>query len=209
MKNVLLALMLFAALFIPVACTTTSSGGGLEVIENLSEERFDQVARYLKIGVSFGVGQLLDRDIVKASDRWVLETVSTTLRDVADGPASQSVGNLLTDALGRVEEIQEYAKAEYIIAVLAVAENFILDRGGFGVVQQSDGTWALSDRTKALLLALADGIDEALAANQVSEDELSPGALRSLRGPAPTPEDNANSAFMRARFPVYGVSTTN
>ena len=200
MKTILLSLLI---LFSMPSCSSVG-GAGVEAIEGLTPERYDQVVRYTKIGVSFGLGQLLDRNIIKAEDRWILETVGQTLSDVAEGPASESVGNLLTDAIGRIPAMQEYAQAGYIMAVLAIAENFVLDRGGFGVVEQADGTWALSDRTKGILLALAEGVEEALAAGNTPEES---GGAQPLRTLIPiTPEGNAREAFQRAQFQVYGPS---
>jgi hypothetical protein len=174
MQKFLIVLMAALMSFVHVGCTTTGEGGGLTQIEDMSEGQFQTVTSIVNLGTKLGIGQLLSRGVIEGDGREILETVATALKEVAEQPASESVATVLSDALGRIEALQNYANRATILTAVQFAENYILKRGGFGVVQEANGEFSLSDRSKALVLAVADGIEAALLANPISSIEGTP-----------------------------------
>lgn len=187
MRNLLF--LMFVPIFL-LACSTTGTGAGFQAIEDLSQENFDRLLIYVNAGTKFGVGQLFDRGIVDQEDVWIFNAVARTLREVAENPASDSVATVLSTAASHVKELREYAHREYIIAILRVAETIIQARGGLTVIENDDGSWSFSDRSKALILAVSTGIEAAIAMVPSAENGLSESTI--------SPEENALEGFRRA-----------
>jgi len=142
-----------------IGCTST---GGVSAIEDLSESRFSILTRVVETGTKFGISQLISSGTVDAEGRAVLSDVSTSLRGVVTQPASETVGTIISDTLERIESLQQYSNSSVIMTAVRFAENYILQRGGFGVIETESGTFILSERSQALILVIADGIDAAL-----------------------------------------------
>lgn len=156
LKNLLIVL---CALFCFNGCASTTTGGGIAIIENMPERTFNNVVHYVHLGIRVGIAQALDRNIIKQEDKPILLIVANTLRDTATRKATETTSNLLTDTVGQISAVKNYANKELLLALLEFAEGYINDRGGFTFIKQSDGSFALSDRTKKLLLAISGAIE--------------------------------------------------
>jgi len=86
------------------------------------------------------------------------------------------------------------------MAAVSLAEDFILERGGFGVIRLEDGTLMLTERTKRLLLAIADGVAEGLlkSGGFVAFDTVNTENYI-------TPDGNARLAYHRASLATEGL----
>ncbi len=201
MQKLLIALMTAMLVLIPTGCTTTGEGGGLTPIEEMSEGQFQTVTTIVTLGTKLGVGQLLSSGTIEGEGRDILETVASTLRDVAEQPASESVTTVLSEALSNIEALNEYANRATILSAVRFAEGYIMDRGGFGVVQTETGEWALSDRSKALVLAVVEGVEAALANNPEPASNSEGAAYRAF-----SVEGIMTESFRRAEIEVNGQS---
>ena len=190
MKNFIIAFMIGAISFGSFGCTSSSEGGGVTLVEGLSSGQFQIMTNIVNLGTKFGVGRLISSEKIDTEGRDVLRTVASTLREVAVSPASESVTTVLTNAVASAID-EKYARRDIILKAVKFAEDYVISKGGgFSVIRASDGGWALSYRSQALVLAVADGIEKALREN--------PGGLMNLRVVPQSTEVVMEEAFRRA-----------
>lgn len=149
--RILFPLVLLSALaFGSVGCLFTGDRGEADIVlvEEMSEERFDVLASDVEAVVQLGVNAA-EPDAVLAAG---LTEVSGALRTlVEDGAVSTIVDAILDNT--------ELDPA--ITAIIRLAENRIKEYGGFPYIEDEEGV-KLTDRSKRLLLAIANGIDNGL-----------------------------------------------
>jgi hypothetical protein len=149
--NVMCAILAVVFVFGP-GCVSTGNGDGVELIENMDQDRFDNVLGYIETGVRVAATQLLQRTDVSAE---ILTAVANALEDTANKDAVTVVGGILSDVADRV--LTEFnVPGEAIVAGLRLVE----DQVNFGDNLNEDGSFPLSDRTKELINAVAQGIHD-------------------------------------------------
>lgn len=160
MKKLLMTLMALLLVAAPAAltgCATGSDGSrGVRVIENLSDDQFTDLLSYTETGVRLATSQILQRTDLDAA---ILTEVADALQDTAQEDAVVVVGGILSDVADRVLADRVDIPGDAIIAVL----RFIEARVDFGGFVLPDGSVALTDRTKALISAVANGIHQGVA----------------------------------------------
>jgi len=142
-----------------------SSVGGLNFIEKMPQDQFDNTVFWVRATTTIVLTELIIENIIGSTDLWFLITISDSLRGAANKEASENVGRLLSDLIENNPSLAQYAKRSHIIIALSLVDNFIIERGGWGVIREADGTWLFSARTKTLLIAIAAGISDAVAAS--------------------------------------------
>ncbi len=125
--------------------TTTQQTRGIQFIEQLDQNEFNLFVAEMKLIISVGSSELVNHKVVKVED---LHALANTIESIANNPVSDSAKLVL----------RKLVSDKAIIDLLKIAELEIRRHGGFSVVKQSDGTFALSDRSKAILLGIVDGL---------------------------------------------------
>lgn len=149
MKAILAGVL--ACMFLFGGCALTDTGHGVEFIEDIQQEQFDALTQEVALFAEIGTRELFMRDQITKVD---VEKVAALITSVATAPASDTVILAVGDSLS------DYISNETLTSVLELIELEIRRWGGFTVIRAEDGTLYLSDRSKALLLAVANGLTE-------------------------------------------------
>lgn len=149
------------------SCASTSSGHAIVPIENMSDRAFNNVVLYTGTAIRTALNIAFDKGLLDANgrERAILGEVAAVMRNTASGTVSETVSDLLTSTLEQIPSFQSFEYKDIVYAAVEFIEDYIEDRGGFSSIKLSDGTFALSVRTKRLLLAVAGGIEQSLMLN--------------------------------------------
>lgn len=166
-KNILIA----GFLFMLGSCATTESGNGLQLIENMSDARFNQVTSYIKIATQFGASKLIEANKISVL---TLNQIANELQSIASKPVSDNLAEVFSGITSK------FVSDDMLLLVLRTIEGEIQARGGLGVIKASDGTLTLSDRSKAIITAVADGIRSATRIHYTGTDPI--GDAKTITG---------------------------
>lgn len=154
MKNWILAPLLIMGLaFGGTGCTIFMSNddgdAGVVLVEDMSEKDFNLLESDVALVVELGVVSA-EPDAELAEE---LAVVSTALRLFATEGVTTT---LVEQILGNNPDLDPA-----IVALIRLAENRIKEYGGFPYIEDEEGV-KLTDRSKRLVLAIANGIDNGL-----------------------------------------------
>jgi len=160
-------LVMMTVLGLCTSCASTSAGHAIVPIENMSDRAFNNVVMYTGTAVKTALNIAFDKGLLNPNgrERVILSEVASVMRNTASGTVSETVSDLLTSTLEQIPSFQSFEHKDIVYAAVEFVEDYIEDRGGFNSIKLSDGTFALSVRTKRLLLAVAGGIEQALMVN--------------------------------------------
>ncbi len=155
-------LPVFAGMFALSSCVS----GGISRVEDLEDSQFESLLNYAQVGIRIGSEQLLKRTDVPSS---LLTQVSAAVRSAVEDDAPEAVGNILSDIVQEILDQQDFAlPRSAILAVVRLIEHRVQFQGVIG----DDGRFILSERSRAIMLAISDGINQALELRGVLSDSV-------------------------------------
>ena len=150
MKWIIVGLLATCLIF---GCVSDSGQYGIQTFEQMSEIDFNINKQELQIVTSiatrnaFKNGRVSEESVLNVADR--LESLMTQ-------PVTPELSKLIQQSLGDGLESQDLAD------LLSIASLELQRRGGIVVRTNPDGTLAISERTKAIILAVAQGLRDGI-----------------------------------------------
>lgn len=156
MKLILVAFCLCLA-----GCATTSEGRGVAQVEKMSEKKFETLVKAVKFGAKEGMEELIEREYINQNQREIISDIAIALQNIANSTFSETTTHIITETVAAIPSLQEFQYKNSVMAVMEFVENRISKRGASFVILEN-GKFAMSARTRILILAISDGLIEAI-----------------------------------------------
>lgn len=155
-KNILATSLLVMGSMFGGSCVAvdTSDGPATVTIENMTDTEYIRLQEYLYLGAALTTQRMLEADAISPDE---VRIIIDILSFVVEQPVGDLGGGFLVDQLTAAGLTS--LESQFVVTIL---EQEILTRGGATWLDVNTGEMFLSERTRQLLLTVADALELAL-----------------------------------------------